>query len=640
MEHVGDPKIKKCGTKNGFVSVVFLPDYGRFNTPVPSPDSLMDPGIVDALCSRVLEIAVCCSSLNRKMGVHLFVGNSDLRVPGKIPWTPVPVKSPGDVLAQMLADAKRTIATDTIVDEKTGLALLNIAVACVSSEGAARLEAHDSRVLAYVNGIRCCSGTHVKHLERQLVDMVRSKVLGKVKKNEQLTIKPQQVLSRLAIVATCLVADKKFTSQTKECLSTNNLGFSWCCSKKFENALCDRTSIVVDVLASATAKQTASNQKGASGRSKTVRIDKYDAPAHRKGSKTKPTLLIVEGDSAKSFAVAGLSQIGRENHGIMPLRGKLINVRANSELRNSSNKEITDLCKILNLQPGKQYSVEDVDRLPFGSITVLTDQDSDGVHILGLILNWLHHSFPSLLKANPDFCKRFFTPLVKVILPDKTEQRFFSLKAFRDWQSAQSRDVLRKTAMQFYKGLGTSTSAEARECSKDEQWHTMTLRYTGALCDESMSMYFDAKRAGDRKVLIGNEYDEEKQIDFAQKVVSFDDIVHKDLVHFARYDTERSLPSLVDGLKIVHRKVLYFSLNKLRKHTKVAQLGAAAALECAKQKTLEYILQKRLGRHCIKGELFHVPIHDIPTVKQEIIALTVQLSCKAYTYQFFGIFAN
>lgn len=577
MEATTDPKIKKCGTKNGFVSVTFLPDYERFNTPIPSIEQPMDQGIVDALCSRVMEVAVCSSSLKRKMTVHLFVGNMDPNLPTKIPWTPVSVKSPGELLAQILKDNKRTIATDRIDDDNTGLTLLDVAVTCVSAEEAATLEAHDTRVLAYVNGVRCCCGTHVNHIERQLVEMVRSKVLAKMKKSEQLTVKRQQVLSRLAIVATCLVADKKFTSQTKECLSTANLGFAWSISKKFENALCDRTSLVGDVLASATAKQTASNQKSASGRSKPVRIDKYDAPACRKGSKTKPTLLIVEGDSAKSFAVAGLSQIGRENHGIMPLRGKLINVRSNSELRNSSNKEITDLCKILNLQPGKQYSPDDVDKLPFGSITVLTDQDSDGVHILGLILNWLHYSFPSLLKANPNFCKRFFTPLVKVILADKTERKFFSLKAFHDWQSTQSRDVMQKSVMQFYKGLGTSTSAEARECFKDEKHHTMTLRYTGDPCDESMSLYFDAKRAGDRKMLIGNQYDENNQLDFTQQMVSFNDIVHKDLVHFARYDTERSLPSLIDGLKIVLRKVAYFSLNKLRARTKVAQLGAAAA---------------------------------------------------------------
>lgn len=39
------------------------------------------------------------------------------------------------------------------------------------------------------------------------------------------------------------------------------------------------------------------------------------------------TLILTEGDSAKSLAVAGLSVIGRDNYGVFPLRGKLLNVR-------------------------------------------------------------------------------------------------------------------------------------------------------------------------------------------------------------------------------------------------------------------------------------------------------------------------
>ena len=39
------------------------------------------------------------------------------------------------------------------------------------------------------------------------------------------------------------------------------------------------------------------------------------------------TLILTEGDSAKTLAVAGLSVIGRDRYGVFPLRGKLLNVR-------------------------------------------------------------------------------------------------------------------------------------------------------------------------------------------------------------------------------------------------------------------------------------------------------------------------
>ena len=39
------------------------------------------------------------------------------------------------------------------------------------------------------------------------------------------------------------------------------------------------------------------------------------------------TLILTEGDSAKTLAVAGLSILGRDSYGVFPLRGKLLNVR-------------------------------------------------------------------------------------------------------------------------------------------------------------------------------------------------------------------------------------------------------------------------------------------------------------------------
>ena len=43
------------------------------------------------------------------------------------------------------------------------------------------------------------------------------------------------------------------------------------------------------------------------------------------------TLILTEGDSAKTLAVAGLSVVGRERYGVFPLCGKLLNVREASQ---------------------------------------------------------------------------------------------------------------------------------------------------------------------------------------------------------------------------------------------------------------------------------------------------------------------
>ena len=66
-------------------------------------------------------------------------------------------------------------------------------------------------------------------------------------------------------------------------------------------------------------------------------------------------LILTEGDSAKSLAMAGLEIVGRDNFGVFPLRGKLLNVRDVTFKRIMENEEIKNLIKIIGLEPGKNY---------------------------------------------------------------------------------------------------------------------------------------------------------------------------------------------------------------------------------------------------------------------------------------------
>ena len=57
-------------------------------------------------------------------------------------------------------------------------------------------------------------------------------------------------------------------------------------------------------------------------------IPKLDDASNAGGSKSsKCSLIVTEGDSAKALATSGLSVVGRDNFGVFPLRGKLLNVR-------------------------------------------------------------------------------------------------------------------------------------------------------------------------------------------------------------------------------------------------------------------------------------------------------------------------
>lgn len=120
---------------------------------------------------------------------------------------------------------------------------------------------------------------------------------------------------------------------------------------------------------------------------------------------------MTEGDSAKTLALAGIEVVGRDRYGVFPLRGKFLNVREANPKQISENPEITNLTKIIGLQIGKKY--EDVNQLRYGSIMIMTDQDHDGSHIKGLLINFIHHFWPSLMKID-GFIKEFVTPIIKV----------------------------------------------------------------------------------------------------------------------------------------------------------------------------------------------------------------------------------
>ena len=96
------------------------------------------------------------------------------------------------------------------------------------------------------------------------------------------------------------------------------------------------------------------------------------------------------------MAVAGLSVIGRDNYGVFPLRGKLLNVREAKHDQIMKNEEIQSLKKILGLQHNKDY--KDVKELRYGSLMIMTDQVGAALRVLVLPLTgmcvgfrWLAH---------------------------------------------------------------------------------------------------------------------------------------------------------------------------------------------------------------------------------------------------------
>ena len=427
---------------------------------------------------------------------------------------------------------------------------------------------------SFVNGI-CCTkgGTHVDHVSNLIAN-------GIIEDQKKIKLKTASVKNCFRIFVKATLENPSFSSQVKsECtLKVADFGSRFEMPKNFIKHVL-KTGISDELTALNRFKEMKELKKtdGGARKSKITGIPKLD-DANKAGTShsSKCTLIVTEGDSAKTLAVAGLSVVGRDHFGVFPLRGKCKNVRDSSVGQLTSNQEFNDLKKILGLQQGKEY--KDLTELRYGRLMIMTDADADGSHIKGLILNMIHYFWPSLLQMN--FVVSMVTPIIKASKGSETHS-FYTDSAFRTWYG----NGKAAWKIKYYKGLGTSTSAEAREYFKKIQ--DLTVKFdTDVVSDKSITLAFDKKKADDRKIwLLESTAKDPKELEVPYghvKQLNITDFVHKDLVNFSLADLKRSIASVADGLKPSQRKVMYSCFQRnLTAEMKVAQLAAYVAEKSA-----------------------------------------------------------
>jgi DNA topoisomerase-2 len=419
--------------------------------------------------------------------------------------------------------------------------------------------------VSFVNGIHTRKGG--KHVET-----VAKHILGdfcEYAKKKKVDVKPAQIKDSVILFVNSQIVNPSFDSQTKETLTTpaTKFGSQFKTKGKIVDGLVragllDEAQMILDAKLAKDAKKTDGKKKT------TIRgLPKLeDALKAGSAESHKCTLILTEGDSAATSAITGLKVVGREYWGVFPLRGKLLNVKDISLVKFNQNEELTNIKKILGLEQGKKYS--DVKQLRYGRVMIMADQDHDGSHIKGLLMNLFHTEWPALLKTS--FLCSLATPLLKASRRSETIS-FYSNGEFDAWKGSSGKGW----TIKYYKGLGTSTPAEAREWF--EKMHEIGYEWD-AEADENIHLAFNKKRADDRKKWLSS-YDPTRVLDLCvstQKSVKipYSLFINNELIHFSNADNLRSLPHLMDGLKPSQRKILYGCLKRnLRSEVKVAQLA-------------------------------------------------------------------
>jgi DNA topoisomerase-2 len=250
----------------------------------------------------------------------------------------------------------------------------------------------------------------------------------------------------------------------------------------------------------------------------------------------------------------------------------LFNVHGETTKRISENREIAEIKQILGLETGKTYTAADIaTKLRYGKVLFMTDQDLDGAHIQGLGINLFQIEWPSLTKI-PGFIGFMNTPILKA-RRGAQELLFYNDGEFEHWKK-QFPDAVVPAAWntKYYKGLGTSTGKEFKEYFEHKKM--VSFVHTGKESDDHLDMAFNKKRADDRKEWLSN-YSREAYLDTSKPEIPYEEFVDRGLIHFSIYDNERSIPNLMDGLKISLRKILYAAFKKggLKTEIKVAQFS-------------------------------------------------------------------
>ena len=524
------PKVTKCKNKP-YTKVSFKPDYKRFGIENLSDD------LKGLLKKRVFDV----SAVTDKN---------------------VKVRFNGDLVAcknfEQYIDLYIGSKTETKRVYESANVRWEYAVALSDSD--------EFQQVSFVNGIYTSKGG--KHVDYVMNQIVR-KLTAYIKAKKKVDVKPGTIKEQLTLFLRCDIENPSFNSQTKDELGTPITKFGSTCtvSDAFVQKIA-KMGVMNAACALTQVKDNKAAKKTDGSKTKSIRGIPKLIDANFAGTKKSQDciLLLCEGDSAKAGIVSGLTKDDRNIIGVYPMKGKIFNTRGETVKRINENKEIIEIKQILGLEAGKDYDETNVDSLRYGSVLFMTDQDLDGSHIKGLGINLFQDQWNSLSKLQ-NFIGFMNTPILKAKKGAK-EFVFYNDGEYNLWKQENDSSGWH---VKYYKGLGTSTGKEFKEYFQNKK--IVYFNHNGNHSDNTIDMIFNKKRSEERKTWLSN-YNRDNYLDTNKTHVSYEDFIHKELIHFSKYDCERSIPNLMDGLKISQRKILYSAFKKnLKNEIKVAQFS-------------------------------------------------------------------
>ena len=550
MVQTAGPKIKKCSILNGFTEVKYIPDFKRFNmTKYPKE-------IYSIFKKMVFDVSSLLPQTD-----FWFCGQK------------IAIKNLKDY-SLLYYDNDETMDILTIKYNGSDIVI-------IGSET-------PHQPISFVNGqITRDGGQHVQSWTKTIFSGVLEALnkSSKKKSDKEIKLTKGDISPYFQFFIHSRVNKPKFDGQNKNTLKNPKVESTL---EKTQLNKILRWSVITIIKNKVLRSKELLALKKIEGKSRSsiVKVEGYD-PANKLGSES--ILIVCEGLSAKSYAVSGIQtgifgKKGRNHFGILPLRGKFLNVKNVSLSKISANKVVSDLIKVFNLKFNMDYSQpQNYKTLNYGTLLILTDADKDGIHIKGLLLNFFHELFPVLFKKE-GFIVSMETPIVKIFSnKGQKDLLFYDENTFEDYRRNQPQIKNFK----YYKGLGTIGPKDVPSF-----FGTKMVKYNfDSKGESSINKVFKDENANDRKLWLStfnprvSNYCLDKLTTKNQDnliKVKLSDFMEHEMIKFSYEDCKRSLASCIDGLKESQRKVIYAIRKKFKSSSKsdfikVAQLSGYVA---------------------------------------------------------------
>ncbi len=446
------PKIKSSD-KNG-TKITFIPDYEKLNL------TGIDEGNYKKLVKRVYDVAGCNPNLK------VYLNGKHIKI-------------------KSFKDYIEFYTDEYVFDENEHWKV-----------GIGKSPNGNASHVSFVNTTETTiGGNHIKYIQEQISTQLREYF----KKKHKVDVRPSEILNHIQLFIDATIIKPRYSSQTKEDLITEskNFGTKFVITDKVITKL-TKSEVIKSILDWVEAKAFAEERKALrqldkeSDKQNPNRVDKF-CDATEKTNRQDCMLFLTEGDSASKAVISAKTTQNAKYIGSFPLKGKPLNVNDVPVKDLIENKEFKSIMTIMGLRLGDP--VKSISDLRFGKLIIMSDQDLDGFHINGLLLNMINRFWPELFTLGVIY--RFKTPIIKIFLDKKKIVNFFTEADFNAWKLVNP-DT--KYKMKYYKGLATSTPADFKSYMENMDLHLVPYSIEDDSDKDAINLAFSKdKGAADKR---------------------------------------------------------------------------------------------------------------------------------------------